>query len=150
MIREATLDEREGYCLSTWYRGATRGRPLRTSTKAALRASCARLLATQTVIVMGLEPLDTHQPSTLLGWCCVTRLASTSVLHYVYVRHRLNGVSLRRQGRATALLAAAGVDLTRTIHTTYDQRKGKGDKGWRCGSHPISSLSFDEVLGKGW
>ncbi len=111
MIRPAHVDELD-YCRSTWLAGLLRGTKCTLTRRNNTRATITRILDSQVVLVDTIPGIERAQD--VVAWAAVTQLASTSVVHYVYVRK-----PYRQQGRARRLLIAAGVDLDRIVPYTH-------------------------------
>ena len=123
MIRPAAPDELD-YVRATWLSGLLRGNRASAAKRARTRATIEQLLATQRPIVdarTGSRPDERDED--VIAWCCYTPLASTAVLHYVYVRrvHGYGGerVMMRGRGIGRSLVSAAGVDLARVVPYTH-------------------------------
>lgn len=115
---EAKTDE--SYVTTTWLQSARRGIPRgerkRQGPAAALERTVRRLRDRVEILVA----TDRDRPALILGWIAVTRLSSTAIVHYVYVRnfHPVSAAPLRNLGLATELARAAGVDLAGPIPFT--------------------------------
>lgn len=109
----------EGYIAATWRRSALGARSRRSDVerrRSATERQIRRMMERGELLVAE----DPSTPDLLLGWICTTRLRSTAIVHYVYVRDRYPGSvePLRRRGLGRQLAVAAGVNLAAPIPFT--------------------------------
>lgn len=139
MIRRATSDELP-YCRATWITSMLRGRRAFGASRTKLAHNIELLLESQPVLVGAYPGEDpATRPEDIAGWICYTPLASSAVLHWIYVRDQFRGAGIGR-----ALVEAAGIDITRTV--LYTQHTKAAAKLMRQTGARGKSIAVKDVL----
>lgn len=112
----------KGFCISSWREG-NKAAPENHRVpwryyKATTGAEIAKLVNDPSTKILAAYAADTNK---LLGWIAMTPGKRVSAVHWVYVKHTLDGDLLRRRGIAAALLEAADLGA-RFIYTMRGRR----------------------------
>lgn len=137
-IRRLDSDD-YGYALFTWRESAKKApgfdRMPWAYYKDAIVPAFARLLDTTASVTLGAYTRD----DKLIGWLTMTPGKRVHTVHWVHVKHELDGERMRRRGVMTALLDAAdlGSRFIYTLHARRDRARLPDDS---------TTKSLDETL----
>lgn len=116
------LDEADfGYALFAWREGYKKApgvdRMPWSYFKDAIVPTFKKLLDDPSTTVLGAYTHD----DKLVGWMAMTRSKRLSTVHWVHVKHELDGKRMRRRGVMMALLGEAGSRIVYTLHARRDR-----------------------------
>lgn len=136
-IRKLDADDL-GYALFSWRQSAKEAPGLRGVPwgyyKDAVVPVFAKILEAPTTAVLG-----AYVDDTLVGWLAGTPGKRVHTVHWVYVKHEVDGRHPRRHGVMTALLDAADLGA-RFVYTLRGRRLDRDER------KQFGAASLDEVL----
>lgn len=141
IVRQLNTDD-VGYALFSWREGHKKSpvheRMPWSYYKDTLGYAFEKILNDPTTKLLGAYAHDNQmeRPDQLLGWLAMTPGKRVHTVHWVHVKHELDGERVRRRGVMTALLEAAELG-SRFIYTLRGRRLERD-------ARPLKSL--DEVL----